>query len=316
MRLKYTVNEYDAGRKVYGILKGELRLSDTQIKRLKNGGGIFLDGQPSFTTRRVQQGQTVEVNLSVSEQPPQFPPENGELNILWESEGLLAVNKPAGILSHPSRARFTGTLANYVAGYLLDRYSDASCHLVNRLDRDTSGVVLVARSAHLQRLCAQAIKEPEAYKEYTAYTFGWPEPEDGVIDMPIRREMPQKMRRIVSDDGQRAVTLYKTAGRWELLGGEVSRVEYRLETGRTHQIRVHSLAAGFPLLGDGLYFSDRSKALSERLGLTSQLLHAGRLSFVNPATGERVDIAAPVVREDMRSLEEKLMKIGKVSIDI
>ena len=316
MRLKYTVSDSDAGRKVYGILKGELRLSDTQIKRLKNGGGVLLDGQPSFTTRRVMQGQTVEVDLSVSEQPPQFPPEKGELDILWEGDGLLAVNKPAGMLSHPSRARFTGTLANYAAGYLLDKYSDASCHLVNRLDRDTSGVVLVARNAHLQRLCAQAIREPGACKEYMAYTFGWPEPEDGAMDMPIRRETPQKMRRIVSDDGQWAVTRYRTAGRWCLPEGKIAQVVYRLETGRTHQIRVHSFTAGFPLLGDGLYFTDGSRALSEKLGLTSQLLHAGRLSFVNPATGERVDIAAPVIREDMLSLQEKLRKIGKTSIDI
>ncbi len=306
MKLSYTASERDQGRKIYGILKGELRLSASQIKLLKTAGGITLDGNGAFTTQRVAAGQLVEADLTLSERPPEFPPEAGALDVIYDAGGLLAVNKPAGMLSHPSRSRYSGTLANLAAGYLLEYYSDPCCHLVNRLDRDTSGIVLFARNAHLKRLAALALAAEGSYKEYTAYLFGELNPDSGVIDLPITRQAPGLMRRIVSPEGQRAVTHYVTVGGWDICGVRVTCVRFRLETGRTHQIRVHSLASGAPILGDPMYCTPESLAFSQSMGLSAQLLHAGRLSFPDPMSGAQLDLTAPIVRDDMVTFSEKL----------
>lgn len=135
--------------------------------------------------------------------PSDIVPENGTLEILYENEGLLAVNKPAGILVHPSRARYLGTLSNYVAGYLEKEYGFGCCHAVNRLDRDTSGVVLFAKNSHYKDLAAKALKEETASKEYLALVLGTVEPDKGTVSMPIRRLREGDMRRIVSPDGSR-----------------------------------------------------------------------------------------------------------------
>jgi 23S rRNA pseudouridine1911/1915/1917 synthase len=292
MILRYTVKDADSGRTVYAIMRRELRISAALTRRLKQAGAIYAGGVPVYTDHAVAAGETVEIDIMAAEPPCDLVPEAGPLDILFEDSGLIAVSKPAGVLTHPSRARYTGTLSNFVAGYLAQSTGSGCCHAVNRLDRDTSGVVLFAKNSYMKALASEALAEPDAIKEYTAAVFGVMEPPAGTIDLPIRRLREMDMRRTVSPDGQRAVTHYKTELVLKTAGGALSLLRLTLETGRTHQIRVHCRHLGHPVLGDILYYTAESAALSKRLGAASQLLHARRLSFSHPLTGRRIDLEA------------------------
>ncbi len=304
MRLEYASVERDDGRKVYHVLKNELHLSAEQIKRLKRTDAVAVDGEPVRMDRRLNPGETVTVELDGIETPPGFPPERGTVDVIFENEALLALNKPAGLLTHPSRGRFTGTLANFAAGYLLDTAGSAVCHAVNRLDRDTSGVVIFAKSAHVKNLTVQALKEPEAEKEYIAFLCGTLPEERGVIDLPIAREREGYQKRVVRCDGKPAVTEYETVGVTQIHGVTVSAVRLKPKTGRTHQIRVHCSHLGAPVLGDRLYGDARTVELSDFLGIEAHLLHAGRLTFRDSLSGELLTLRAEMKREDMRKIGE------------
>lgn len=293
MILRYTVSETDAGRKVYSIMRRELDISATLTRRLKLSGGIFVGGQPAYTDRLVLPGETVEINLLSAEPACDIVPETAPIQVLYEDEGLIAVNKTSGLITHPSRARYTGTLANFVAGYLQETTSDGCCHAVNRLDRDTSGIVLFAKSCYMKARASEALGAPEALKEYIALVLGSMEPASGTVDLSIRRLTEGDMRRITSPDGQNAVTHYETQATFTINGNAVSLIRLKLDTGRTHQIRVHCHAVGHPVLGDVLYYTEHSRSVSEQLGIYSQALHAQRLSFKEPLTSRFIEITAP-----------------------
>jgi 23S rRNA pseudouridine1911/1915/1917 synthase len=165
MVLKYSASERDNGRKVYSVMRRELRISAALTRRLKQADAIFVDGQPVFTDRILSAGEAVEIDITAAEPPCDNIPEQGRLDILFENDGLIAVNKPSGVIVHPSRAKNTGTLANYVAGYLEKTSGDGRCHAVNRLDRDTSGVVLFAKSSYMKALASEALAAPEARRQ-------------------------------------------------------------------------------------------------------------------------------------------------------
>lgn len=304
MTLTYLCGERDADRKVYHVLKNELRLSAEQIKRAKRVEAVAVDGTPVWTDRRLVPGETVTVALEKLEAPPDFPPEQGPVEVIFENEALLALNKPAGLLTHPSKGKFTGTLANFAAGYLLDTADSAVCHAVNRLDRDTSGVVLFAKSAYYKNLAIEALRAPEAEKEYIAFLRGRLPEKRGVIELPIAREREGCQRRVVRCDGKPAVTEYETVETARVGGAEVSLARLRLKTGRTHQIRVHCAYLGAPVLGDRLYGDAESVALAGALGLTAHLLHAGRLTFREGLSGETISLRAEIRREDMIKIGE------------
>ena len=293
MLLKYVVSDRDAGRKVYSVLRRELMISDTLTRRLKQAGAITIGGAPAFTDRRLEPGETLTVDIAAAEPPCDLVPETGALDILYEDEGLLALNKPAGMLTHPSRARYTGTLANLAAGYLERAWGDGRCHAVNRLDRDTSGVVLFAKNSYMKARASEALHAPDAGKEYLALVLGAVAPEAGTIDLPIKRLRKEDMLRVTAPDGQRAVTHFETECRYAGTDAPVSLLRLKLETGRTHQIRVHCLAIGHPVLGDHLYYTEASHAVSAQLGVVSSALHARRLTFIEPVTGAPLVIEAP-----------------------
>ncbi len=311
MRLTYLAGEKDGGRRVYNILKGDLKLSARQIKLLKRAGAVAADGEPVFMDYRVRPGQLVTVSLDAAEPEPEFPAERGPLDILFENEALLAVNKPAGLLTHPSRGKYTGTLANFAAGYLAESAGSPSVHAVNRLDRDTSGVVLFAKNAHFGTLAASALREREAEKVYTAYLCGVLPERRGVISLPIEREQAGSQRRVTAPSGKPAVTEYETVQTADVLGRTVSEVRLSLKTGRTHQIRVHCASLGAPVLGDRLYGSPESLSLSDKLGLEAHLLHAGRLTFREPVKKELLTLTAPVTRADMIKMGQMSRRIFK-----
>ena len=293
MLLSYTAAENDCGRTVHSIVRREFRASTSLLRRLKAAGAIAVSGAPVFTDYRVTPGETVTADIDAAERPCDNVPEQGSFEILFENEGLIAVNKPAGVIVHPTHSRNTGTLSNFVAGYLLRTAQPCSCHAVNRLDRDTSGVVLFAKNSYVKALASEALADSGASKEYLALVHG-AMPESGAIDVPIRRLEERNMLRVASPDGQRAVTRYETVRTFGAGGESFSLVLLRLETGRTHQIRVHCSHVGHPVLGDKLYCTEGSRGLSQRLGVETQALHAYRLAFADPLSGQRIVVAAPV----------------------
>ena len=258
------------------FLLGELKMSTGLMNKLKWGDALRVNGTPRRTNYPVQPGDVITVVLA--EETPEYPAEDGELTILYEDDAILAVDKPAGMLIHPSRAKNTGTLANYVAGYYRKTGQNCAFHPMTRLDRDTFGIVLLAKNAHIHSL----LQSCGANKTYHALTLGGPGEDSGTIDAPIaRRELPSLLR-YVNPEGKTSVTQWRVLERTEKL----CKLALRPITGRTHQLRVHCAYMGFPILGDPQYGSPASQELSAELGLTHQMLCAKKLEFSHPLTGD------------------------------
>ncbi len=262
------------------FLRRELNLSAGLINTLKRSGGILVNGNPQWTNYNVQAGDVIAVQLD--EKTPEYPAQDGPLSILYEDSHILAVDKPAGMLIHPSRVKNEGTLANYVVGYYRKTGQKSAFHPVTRLDRDTFGIVLLAKNAHIH---AQ-LQKMSLEKTYHALTYGGPDTEEGIIDAPIARLPPPSLLRQISPEGKPSVTAFRVLER----EGNVCKLLLRPVTGRTHQLRVHCAYMGFPILGDPQYGSPESRAFSEKLGLTHQLLCAKRLTFAHPVTGEAMTL--------------------------
>ena len=261
------------------FLKGELKMSTGLMNRLKWGDAIRVNGIPQHTDYPVQPGDMLTVRLD--EPAVEYPPQQGELTILYEDDHILAVDKPAGMLIHPSRSKNDGTLANYVLGYYQITGQKSAFHPVTRLDRDTFGVVLLAKNSHIHSL----LQDTALQKTYHALVFGGPAEDRGIIDAPIaRRELPSLLR-YISPEGKRSVTEYTVLER-----GAVCKLALRPVTGRTHQLRLHCCHMGWPILGDPQYCSEASKVFSDALALPSQLLCAYSLEFLHPITGENLSI--------------------------
>lgn len=277
MELKWTARR--EGR-LSSFLRGEMKLSAGLMNKYKWGDGIRVNGIPQHTDYPVRPGDVITV--SWEEEAPDYPAENGPLTVLYEDEALLAVDKPAGMLIHPSRSQNTGTLANLVWGYYRKTGHTGAFHPMTRLDRDTFGVVLLAKNAHVHNLLQQVPMQ----KIYHALTFGGPETETGVIEAPIaRRPLPSLLREVRSD-GKPSVTRFRVLER----GENMCRLALEPVTGRTHQLRVHCAWMGFPILGDPQYGSSESQRYSRELGLGHQMLCAQSLTLEHPITGEILTI--------------------------
>ena len=279
MELKHTARR--EGR-LSSFLLGELKMSAGLMNKLKWGDGIRVNGEPRRTNFSVVPGDVITVRLE--EEVPEYPPEEGMLDILYEDDHLLVVDKPAGMLIHPSRSKFDGTLANYVFGYYQKTGQKCAFHPMTRLDRDTFGIVLLAKNAHVHALL-QTVK---VTKTYHALVFGTPETPEGVIDAPIARRPLPSLLRYVGPEGKPSVTEYRVLD----TDGGISKLALRPVTGRTHQLRVHCAHMGYPILGDPQYGSEESRILSEKLGLSHQMLCAKTLEFVHPMTDEKMMLSS------------------------
>lgn len=258
------------------FLRGEMKLSYSLMNKLKWGDSIQVNGQPQRTNYPVKTGDLITVRLD--EEEPEYPAEEGELTILYEDDFLLAVDKPAGMLIHPSRSKFDGTLANFVAGYYQKTGQKSAFHPLTRLDRDTFGIVLLAKNAHVHTL----LQEAKVQKTYHALTFGWGEEDCGTIDAPIARRPLPSLLRYVGPEGKPSRTAFAVLDRRE----NICKLALQPVTGRTHQLRVHCAHVGHPILGDPQYGSAESKDFSETLGLPYQMLCAKKLELEHPMTGE------------------------------
>ena len=261
-----------AGR-LSGFLREEMGMSAGLMNRLKWKSSILVNGQPVFTDHPVQAGDIICVLMD--EPAPEYPAEDMELTILYEDAHLLAVDKPAGMLIHPSRSCKTGTLANGVAGYYQRTGQNCAFHPVTRLDRDTFGIVLLTKNSHIHCLLQMA----EVKKTYHALTLGGPESDTGIINAPIgRRELPSLLREVRAD-GKESITEFEVLER-----GELCKLALHPITGRTHQLRVHCAHMGWPIVGDPQYGGEKAM----EYGWSYQALCAKRLEFDHPVTGERL----------------------------
>ena len=253
------------------------------MNRLKWQDKILVNGISRHTDYLVSPGD--EITVLMEAESPQYPPEDGPLTILYEDAHLLAVDKPAGMLIHPSRATLTGTLANRVLAYYEKTGQKAAFHPITRLDRDTFGIVLLAKNPHIHARFTQQQEEKVMEKTYHALVFGAPEKESGIIDAPIaRRELPSLLRYVNHLEGKPSLTAYRLLEEYE----RTSLLALQPITGRTHQLRVHCAHMGFPILGDPQYGSPESQAFSQLFGYQSQQLCAKTLQFPHPVTGERM----------------------------
>lgn len=268
------------------FLKQELGLSTGLMNKLKWSEKLFVNGIPRHADFSVEIGDVITADLD--EPQPDYPAEDGEFTILYEDEHILVVDKPAGMLIHPSRSKLTGTLANRVIGYYQRTGQACAFHPITRLDRDTFGIVLLAKNAHIHGILTGFQAKNKIHKIYHALVFGGPEEDSGMIDAPIaRRELPSLLR-YVNHDGKPSLTEFSVLERKD----NITKLALRPITGRTHQLRVHCAYMGYPILGDPQYGSEESLKLSAELALDSQLLCAKSLVFPHPITGERMALSS------------------------
>ena len=280
MTLRYTAVPADRGKKLFSILRYRLHVSAGQIKRLKYQTDMLVNGNKVHTDYVISPGD--EIVLPLPEEHADFPPEPGDLTVLYEDEAIIALHKPAGIIIHPSATRNTGTLANQLLFYL----GSGTVHPVNRLDRDTTGVTVFAKNGYVKSILTETLRVGNIQKTYLAPVFGTLPSASGVIDLPIDRLSPTSLWRTVREDGQPSRTAYELLERH----GAFSLYAFHPLTGRTHQIRLHCCASGAPILGDPVYHNEESKAFSEALGLTVQQLCCVEMAFPHPMTGEKISI--------------------------
>ena len=274
------------------FLKGEMSMSMGLINRLKWQDKLFVNGESRHTDYRVMPADVITVDLQEPE--PEYPAEDGALDILYEDAYMLAVDKPAGMLIHPSRSRFEGTLANRVLGYYRRKGEIAPFHPLTRLDRDTFGIVLVAKNSHIHALLSAA----HIQKTYEALVYGQVT-QDQVIDAPIGRLPLPSLLRQVDAAGKPSVTRLQVLQVME----SSTRVALSPVTGRTHQLRVHCAYIGHPILGDPQYHTPESLAFSNARGLQYQQLCAKTLAFTHPITGQEMLLQSHMKPTDKREAD-------------
>jgi len=297
MILKHIADKSDNGRKVKQVLKSRLMMSERLIKKLKYDNNILVNGIPRFVNYVVSEGDVLEAHIDLVEDALDIIPEDIPIDIIYEDDSIIAINKQAGIVVHPTFSHPSGTIANAIMFYLLNKGVSKKIRPVSRLDRNTSGVIIFAKNPYVQQALVRLMSEKKYIKEYIGVVHGTVESSKGTIDMPIDRKPDSIMLRHVCESGYRSITHYSVI---EYLNA-ATLLKFDLETGRTHQIRVHCQASGFPLFGDELY-SDIPTQMIKR-----QALHSHRVSFPHPITNQNIDLIAKVP-DDITHLINELRK--------
>jgi 23S rRNA pseudouridine1911/1915/1917 synthase len=291
--LTWKITEKDEGKLVREFLK-EQNISRTALTDIKfHGGGIYVNGKFVTVRHVLRAGEVLEVRFPPEQRSADMVPQPLPLSIVYEDDYLLVVNKPPFMSTIPSREHPTGTLANALLYYYDQQQLPTTIHVVTRLDRDTSGLLLVAKHRHVHHLLSELQKRGQIKRRYEAVCHGQLSQEKGTIDAPIGRKSDSIIEREVREDGQRAVTHFQVIKRMQ----HYTHVSLQLETGRTHQIRVHMSHIGHPLVGDELYGGSREK-------LSRQALHSKELSFFHPFVQKEYCFQSDLP-EDMKRLIEQ-----------
>jgi 23S rRNA pseudouridine1911/1915/1917 synthase len=311
-RLSFVAQPDDAGRRLDVAIASRVDRSRTACAEIIKRGLVRVNGRPAKPAHVVDAGERIEVDLPPPTDPSALP-ESIPVRLVYDDPDLCVVDKPAGIATHPAPGSPRGTLVNALLAALGPLPAINGVRrpgIVHRLDKDTSGLLVVAKSDVAMRGLSRAIAERRVARSYDAIVWGRPPSSDGTIDAPIGRDPAVRTMFAVRADGRKAVTHYRVKERFTVANPEVRRrdvgqwevslLELTLETGRTHQIRVHCAAIGHPIVGDALYGASRPK-----LGARRQMLHAARLRFVHPVSGVELEFesARP---EDFAALVERL----------
>jgi 23S rRNA pseudouridine1911/1915/1917 synthase len=298
MKIEWTV-EKDSPSTLKHFLK-EKGVSRRMLAKVKfHGGELEVNDEPVRVRRVLREGDIVHMTMPLEEGNPRLSVSEEPLDILFEDDHYLIVNKPVGVVSVPSPAQREETMANRVKGYIEKQgYPHKSVHVVTRLDRDTSGVMIFAKHGLAHSMMDQYLKEKTLIKLYEALVAGNVSKDHGSIEEPIARSEDSIITRKVEEGGKPALSEYWVQ---ERLQG-FSRVKVQLHTGRTHQIRVHFSHIGHPLLGDDLYGGDASF-------FQRQALHCKECAFLHPFSGEELRIVAPLP-EDLQEVTERLRRNG------
>lgn len=293
-RVSLTVPPERAGQKVDTLLRKELGLSGTVIRRIKwLNDGILLNGERVFTSQRVEPGQVLTVRLSDPERRSGVVPAPGPLDIVYEDGDMLVLNKAPGMLVHPGAGHFDDTIGNFLIDYYDRTGVEADFHPVHRLDKGTSGLMVVAKHPHAQEVLKNQLHTSEFRRIYLAVCLGGPAEERGTVDAPIGMAEGSIVARAVRPDGLPARTHYRVLER----RGDRALVRLELESGRTHQIRVHMAYLGCPLAGDFLYGTE-DKDLIPR-----PALHSSELTVRQPVTGETLTFTCPLPADMARLMK-------------
>lgn len=287
----YKVTKEHAGLPVENYLKQILHYSGRKIQKLTRKKGILLNGKSVFLQKKINPGDTLRV-LNLEDASYGVQPEPGPIEILYEDDYLMVLNKPPFQLVHPTGQTTGGTLANFLAYHLEQRGVVTTIRPVHRLDRDTSGCIIFAKDAHSQTILEQQLKEGVLKRTYQALVTGTVQPPSGTIDAPIGPHPRLPNRRAVQEKGDQAITHYRTIDSF----ANASLLELSLETGRTHQIRVHLAHLGHPVVGDKMY-GTRSPLIPR------QALHAHSVTFKHVKDHQEVTIQAPKPEDLIRLLK-------------
>ena len=290
MREEYFVTEETAGDRIDKFLAEQYEnLSRSFLQKLLKSGEVMVDGRPVKASYKVAEGDLISFEVPEAVEP-EIVPEDIPLDILYEDHDVILVNKPKGMVVHPAAGHYTGTLVNALMFHCKEDLSGINGVLrpgiVHRIDMDTTGVIIACKNDLAHNSIAAQLKEHSITRRYQAIVHGALKDDEGVIDEPIGRSPKDRKKMAVNyNNGKPAVTHYKVLTRFK----DFTHIECRLETGRTHQIRVHMASIGHPLLGDAVYGPAKCP-----YKLQGQTLHAGILGFVHPRTGEYMEFSAPL----------------------
>lgn len=273
----YKIDKEFSGYNIGIYLKEKYKYSSKLITALKKtDDGILRNNERAFTSHILNEGDVLTINID--EEPSEnIVPVKVDFNIIYEDEDVMVIDKPYGLPTHPSMDNYENSVANGIMYYFKEQGQSLAFHAVNRLDKDTSGLMMVAKNPYAHARLSDGLHTNNFKRKYKCIVHGITK-KDGIIDAPIKRKEESAIERCVSPDGQRAVTKYRKIAEYN----GFSELEIELETGRTHQIRVHMSHIGHPLVGDFLY-GDEERDIAKR-----QLLHSYYIEFVHPVTGEQM----------------------------
>lgn len=292
--IDYIIDEDSAGLRVEQFLRRK-RYSGQNLSEIKRmPKSILVNGVHYYMRQELSKGDYLQVRICETKNSEKIPPTNLPLDILYENEDLLVLNKPAGMPIHPSLNNYTNSMANALAYYFQSQGKPFIFRCCNRLDRDTSGLTIVSKHLVSGSILSDMTKYREVHREYLAIARGSVTPSEGTIQAPLGRKEGTIIERTVDwEHGEDAVTHYKVVK--EANGHSL--VSLRLETGRTHQIRIHMKYLGYPLIGDYLYNPDMEY-------MTRQALHSHHMEFTHPITGEHMSFTAPLPEDMARVMQE------------
>lgn len=289
-QLEWDITKADAGKDVKSFLN-EKNISKRMLTDIKFSGGTISVNNREVTVRySLQEGETLSIFFPPEPKSSSLKAEDIPLDIVFEDKDILVVNKPSDMSTIPSREHPEGSLANGIHGYYRSIEIDSAVHIVTRLDRDTSGLVLIAKHRHIHHLLSLQQHKREIKRSYEALAEGMFPLSEGTIDEPIGRKESSIIEREVRQDGKKAITHFQVVKQFK----DFAYLRIELGTGRTHQIRVHMSFKGYPLLGDTLYGGNTEK-------IPRQALHCHSLSFIHPMTNNHLRFTVPLP-EDMGRL--------------